>query len=148
MNMHCLVAVARCRVQTRRYHCLINHTQFHYPPYSAIHPLRPFHPLNPQPSPFNQKPSYQFYSPPMSSFILVQRAPQLTLIYGIFSRIAHVTETRVLCYRYGTDHFRVPQRVINVFPEHVIQKVLVGTFINIKKSLKSVFCALFLEIRS
>ena len=27
MNMHCLVAVARCRVQTRRYHCLINHTQ-------------------------------------------------------------------------------------------------------------------------
>lgn len=27
MNMHCLVPVARCRVQTRRYHCLINHTQ-------------------------------------------------------------------------------------------------------------------------
>lgn len=31
MNMHCLVAVARCRVQTRRYHCLINHTQSHRP---------------------------------------------------------------------------------------------------------------------
>lgn len=29
MNMHCLVAVARCRVQTRRYHCLINHIQSH-----------------------------------------------------------------------------------------------------------------------
>lgn len=29
MNMHCLMAVARCRVQTRRYHCLINHTQSH-----------------------------------------------------------------------------------------------------------------------
>lgn len=29
MNMHCLLAVARCRVQTRRYHCLINHTQSH-----------------------------------------------------------------------------------------------------------------------
>lgn len=31
MNMHCLVAVARCRVQTRRYHCLINHTQSQRP---------------------------------------------------------------------------------------------------------------------
>jgi len=27
--MHCLVAIARCRVQTRRYHRLINHTQSH-----------------------------------------------------------------------------------------------------------------------
>lgn len=31
MNMHCLVAVARCRVQTRRYHCLINHIQSQRP---------------------------------------------------------------------------------------------------------------------
>lgn len=29
MNMHCFEAVARCRVQTRRYHCLINHIQSH-----------------------------------------------------------------------------------------------------------------------
>lgn len=34
MNMHCLVAVARCRVQTRRYHCLINHIQSH-----RVHPV-------------------------------------------------------------------------------------------------------------
>lgn len=44
MNMHCLVAVARCRVQTRRYHCLINHTQSHRsnpgaPPRRALPPL-------------------------------------------------------------------------------------------------------------
>lgn len=32
MNMHCLVPVARCRVQTRRYHCLINHTQSRWQP--------------------------------------------------------------------------------------------------------------------
>lgn len=31
MNMHCFVAVARCRVQTRRYHCLINHIQSQRP---------------------------------------------------------------------------------------------------------------------
>lgn len=35
MNMHCLVAVARCRVQTRRYHCLINHTQSRWQPAPA-----------------------------------------------------------------------------------------------------------------
>lgn len=35
MNMHCLVAVARCRVQTRRYHCLINHTQSQWQPAPA-----------------------------------------------------------------------------------------------------------------
>lgn len=60
MNMHCFAAVARCRVQTRRYHCLINHTQFHrptlctpLPPFSArplvaIHPSFPRSPLLPR----------------------------------------------------------------------------------------------------
>lgn len=46
MNMHCLVAVARCRVQTRRYHCLINHIQSHrltlcLPPPTPPSPFRP-----------------------------------------------------------------------------------------------------------
>lgn len=48
MNMHCLVAVARCRVQTRRYHCLINHIQSHRftlcPPALSLHPP-PFSPF-------------------------------------------------------------------------------------------------------
>lgn len=39
MNMHCLVAVARCRVQTRRYHCLINHIQSHRPTLCHLPPF-------------------------------------------------------------------------------------------------------------
>lgn len=49
MNMHCLVAVARCRVQTRRYHCLINHIQSqrltlwpHFPLFAVLYPRSPF----------------------------------------------------------------------------------------------------------
>lgn len=41
MNMHCLVAVARCRVQTRRYHCLINHIQSHRLTLCPHFPLSP-----------------------------------------------------------------------------------------------------------
>lgn len=59
MNMHCLVAVARCRVQTRRYHCLINHIQSHrltlcrlpaassLPPFRRALPAFPRSPLSP-----------------------------------------------------------------------------------------------------
>lgn len=39
MNMHCSVAVARCRVQTRRYHCLINHIQSHRPTLCHLPPF-------------------------------------------------------------------------------------------------------------
>lgn len=42
MNMHCFVAVARCRVQTRRYHCLINHTQSHRTTLRTFVPLVPY----------------------------------------------------------------------------------------------------------
>lgn len=57
MNMHCLVAVARCRVQTRRYHCLINHTQsqrptLHVPSSRAFYPL-----LDPCPVPRSHHPA-------------------------------------------------------------------------------------------
>lgn len=50
MNMHCFVAVARCRVQTRRYHWLINHIQSHrftlcrpppLPLFAALYPRVP-----------------------------------------------------------------------------------------------------------
>lgn len=47
MNMHCLVAVARCRVQTRRYHCLINHIQSHRAhPVWLPPPISPFSPCS------------------------------------------------------------------------------------------------------
>lgn len=60
MNMHCLVAVARCRVQTRRYHCLINHIQSHRltlcrtppprcPPFRRALSAFPRSPLSPPP---------------------------------------------------------------------------------------------------
>lgn len=51
MNMHCLVAVARCRVQTRRYHCLINHIQSHR--LTLCRPRFPFSPCFYRRSPFS-----------------------------------------------------------------------------------------------
>lgn len=55
MNMHCLVAVARCRVQTRRYHCLINHIQSHRLTLCRTPPLlaAPFSPCSIRFSPFS-----------------------------------------------------------------------------------------------
>lgn len=60
MNMHCLVAVARCRVQTRRYHCLINHIQSHRahpvcPPLSPFSPCSIRSPLSPLSSPRSRR---------------------------------------------------------------------------------------------
>lgn len=54
MNMHCLVAVARCRVQTRRYHCLINHIQSHRLTLCRLPLLAaPFSPCSARFSPFS-----------------------------------------------------------------------------------------------
>lgn len=54
MNMHCLVAVARCRVQTRRYHCLINHIQSHRLTLCRLPLLAaPFSPCSTRFSPFS-----------------------------------------------------------------------------------------------
>lgn len=117
MNMHCLVAVARCRVQTRRYHWLINHTQFSHTPLSPslFHPVPYFsfiphytythsltHSLIAY-SPFHfascrtfggGRPRARDRSHPAVRPCHLSGSrgrPQLTLIYVIFSWPAHVT---------------------------------------------------------
>lgn len=123
MNMHCLVAVARCRVQTRRYHCLINHIQshrptlFHLPPYlftvsiashvsslssSLSRTRRGDSPCHPSVelsmcSPSRRVPSLAPCFSALPLFRVVPRQhhrPQLTLIYVIFSGRPHVTALR------------------------------------------------------
>lgn len=118
MNMHCLVAVARCRVQTRRYHCLINHIQSHR--LTLCRPRFPFSPCFYRRSPFSTlitplaertRRVIPQSSPPALPHLVVPLAlallpplrsllsrrsplanrPQLTLIYVIFSGRPHVT---------------------------------------------------------
>jgi len=117
MNMHCLVAVARCRVQTRRYHCLINHIQSHR--LTLCHPLPPYFPFSPCSSPFSAliiplaertrrvipqssprvlphrviplAPLLVSLCSPLSRCSPLANRPQLTLIYVIFFGHPHVT---------------------------------------------------------
>lgn len=117
MNMHCLVAVARCRVQTRRYHCLINHIQSHRLTLCPPPSLPPFRstrvPRSPLSSPLSRRGpavsslralrafslivlSHSLLSslhPAVHSSAVTPLAnwPQLTLIYVIFSGRPHVT---------------------------------------------------------
>lgn len=115
MNMHCLVAVARCRVQTRRYHCLINHIQSHrltlwphFPLFAVLYPRSPFSALitllaeeHPpcHPSELSARilphrviplalPPLRY---PLVRWSPLANRPQLTLIYVIFSERPHVT---------------------------------------------------------
>lgn len=131
--MHCLVAVARCRVQTRRYHCLINHIQSHRPtlchlppfPFTVPYPSRPTFlaliiPLaDPQrrravSSPFSFPAFPQLHCFALSGGTTPRQhhRPQLTLIYVIFSGRPHVTalrrtvEQRVLDVRAGYQGMR------------------------------------------
>lgn len=114
MNMHCLVAVARCRVQTRRYHCLINHIQSHrltlWPHFPfSFYPRSPFTALItplaertrrviPQGSPGVLPHRVIPLAPPLAPLrgplfrcSPLANWPQLTLIYVIFSGRPHVT---------------------------------------------------------
>lgn len=116
MNMHCLVAVARCRVQTRRYHCLINHIQSHrltlrraLPPLTLFVRASTNVPRSPSSSPLSRRGpavsslralrplSLVALSLSLSLRSLLSRSsplanrPQLTLIYVIFSGRPHVT---------------------------------------------------------
>lgn len=112
--MHCLVAVARCRVQTRRYHCLINHIQSHrltlYPHFPLFAVLFPVpgshHPSREEDPPCHPSELSRAFSLIVSSHShlssllsaahpsavpLSPTGPQLTLIYVIFSEHPHVT---------------------------------------------------------
>lgn len=116
MNMHCLVAVARCRVQTRRYHCLINHIQSHRLTLCRLPLLAaPFSPCSTRFSPFSALAAPHAERtrrvipqnfPRAFSLVVLSRSllsslpppqstlanrPQLTLIYVIFSGRPHVT---------------------------------------------------------
>lgn len=121
MNMHCLVAVARCRVQTRRYHCLINHIQSHRltlcrPPLPLNFPFSQYStrvPRSPLSSPLSRRGSAASSLRALRAFSLIVLShsllspfhhaihspvvaslanwPQLTLIYVIFSGHPHVT---------------------------------------------------------
>lgn len=108
MNMHCFAAVARCRVQTRRYHCLINHIQSQRPTLCTPFIVLGASPCSPFPALITPHADSPCHSPGLSTRFLSSCSPsrsalccrsptsrpQLTLIYVIFSGHPHVTALR------------------------------------------------------